>query len=609
MQFIVRILILLFLSSLCRLLFYVFNYQYFPSASIIDFIYGIRFDVSMICWMSFPLILFSALIAIKPIRNAAAYIARYYFLAVVLVIICLNFTDMGFYPFVYKRLTADSAGVASDGNDFINYLIPLIIDFWYLFLIGLGGFALFVKFEKKFVFPLPTWEKWRVLIFLPLIGLFILGARGGWQLKPITLIDASLGVPPENTSLVLNTPFTLFTTLYAGSEIAIDVMDSEEAKTIFSIDKSIQSKRKSLQKNVVILIMESFSKEYLEDGYMPFLDSLIQQGLYFNNAMANGKRSVDAVPAILASIPDLQSSSFIYSSYASNVVNSLPRVLKSQGYTTSFFHGGRTGTMGFDKFAALVGIEHYFGAEDYPDQSQFDGTWGIYDEPFFQFMVSELHSVKEPFFATFFSLSSHHPYKIPKKYEGVFPKGNLPIHESIGYADYALKCFFSAAKNESWYNNTLFVLMADHTSISNSSFYNSSLGMYRIPLLFFAPGDSTIKGEQNVIAQQCDVFPTVLSYLGEKEKIKSFGKNLLGRVDSNEYVLNRSSGVYYLYGNEGVYEATLDETKGYYLYTDSLKLNNLINENEVDSEWHKEVKARYQVYKDVFSTNSYLYND
>ncbi len=244
---------------------------------------------------------------------------------------------MGFYPFVYKRLTADSAGVASDGNDFINYLIPLIIDFWYLFLIGLGGFAFFVKFEKKFVFPLPTWEKWRVLIYLPLIGLFVLGARGGWQLKPITLIDASLGVPPENTSLVLNTPFTLFTTLYAGSEIAMDVMDSEAAKTIFSIDKSIEAKRKSLQKNVVILIMESFSKEYLEDGYMPFLDSLKQQGLYFNNAMANGKRSVDAVPAILASIPDLQSSSFIYSSYASNTVNSLPSVLKDKGIPPRFF--------------------------------------------------------------------------------------------------------------------------------------------------------------------------------------------------------------------------------------------------------------------------------
>lgn len=606
MQFIVRILILLFLSSGCRLLFYAFNHQYFPSAGIVDFVYGVRFDVSMICWMSFPLILFSALIAIKPIGRVAAYIARYYFLATVLLTICLNFTDMGFYPFVYKRLTADSAGVASDGNDFINYLIPLITDFWYLFLIGLGGFALFVKFEKKFVFPLPAWKKWLVLIYLPIIGLFVLGARGGWQLKPITLIDASLGVPPENTALVLNTPFTLFTTLYAGSEIVMDVMDSEEAHTIYSIDKFISAKRKESKKNVVILIMESFSKEYLEDGYMPFLDSLKDQGLYFNNAMANGKRSVDAVPAILASIPDFQSSSFIYSSYAGNTLNSLPNVLKSKGYNTSFFHGGRTGTMGFDKFAALVGIENYFGAEDYPDQSQLDGTWGIYDEPFFQYMVDELREVKEPFFSAFFSLSSHHPYKIPKKYKDVFPKGSLPIHESIGYADHALKEFFSAAKKQSWYDHTLFIIMADHTSISNSSFYNSSLGMYRIPLLFFSPSDSTLKGERDGIAQQCDVFPTVLSYLGGGETIKSFGNNLLGGIDSTQYVLNRSSGVYYLYGNQRVYEATLDEPKGIYLYTDSLKQNNLINENKDAYKLDKEVKARFQVYKEVFSTNSYF---
>lgn len=609
MQFAVRILILLFLSSFCRLLFYVFNHQYFPSASFVEFVYGVRFDASMICWMSFPLIVFSALSAVNPIGRIMNYISRYYFLIIVLIIICLNFTDMGFYPFVYKRLTADSAGVASDGNDFINYIIPLMIDFWYLFLIGLGGFAVFVWVEKKYVFTLSVWKKWTLFVYLPIIGLFVLGARGGWQLKPITLIDASLGVPPENTALVLNTPFTLFTTLYAGSDIEKDVMGSKEAKAIFSIDKKIIANRSESNKNVVILIMESFSKEYLEEGYMPFLDSLKQHGLYFNNAMANGKRSVDAVPAILASIPDLQSSSFIYSSYASNTINSLPSVLKKKGYKTSFFHGGRTGTMGFDKFAALAGVERYYGAEDYPNQNQFDGTWGIYDEPYFQFMVDELRKVKEPFFSTFFSLSSHHPYKIPKQYKGVFPKGSLDIHESIGYSDHALKLFFQSAEKESWYLNTLFVIMADHTSISDNNYYNSSLGMYRIPMLFFSPSDSTIKNESHQIAQQADVFPTVLSYLGINEEIKAFGKNLFETADSNHYVLNRSSGVYYLYDNNRVFEATLDESKGVYLYADSLKSNNMLEKITTATELENEVKARFQVYKDVFSTNGYFYTD
>lgn len=556
--------------------------------------------------MSFPLILFSSLMAVKSLEKIVSIINRVYYLLVALLIISLNFIDIGFYPFVFKRLTADATGIATNGNDLANYILPIMFDFWYLFVIGWGGFYFFMKWEKNKLFPIPFWKKWKVLYYIPIIPVFILGARGGWQLKPITLIDASLGVPPENATLVLNTPFTFFTTLYAGSEPELDVMDSKKAEAIFSIEKIIKPRKRSRKTNVVVLIMESFAKEYLEEGYMPFLDSLKNEGLYFTNAMANGKRSIDAVPAILASIPDLQSSSFIYSSYASNTVNSLPSVLKAHGYKTCFFHGGRTGTMGFDKFASLVGIEKYYGAEDYLDQSQFDGTWGIYDEPFFQFMINELNEVQQPFFSTFFSLSSHHPYKIPNQYEEVFPKGTLPIHESIGYADFALKQFFEAAKKQSWFSNTLFVILADHTSISNSSYYNSSLGMFRIPLLFYSASDTTLSKINTAIAQQCDVFPSVLSYVGIEDKVKTFGRNLFQEDLSGGYVLNRSSGIYYLYDDEKVFATTMDQQKGYFNLNDSLKTVNLLDSiNNMDSIMNQ-VKSRYQVYKDEFSRNQYF---
>ncbi len=136
----------------------------------------------------------------------------------------------------------------------------------------------------------------------------------------------------------------------------------------------------------------------------------MQQGLTFTNAFANGKRSIEALPSILSSLPAIMDNAFVTSLYSSNPIESLAAILKNKGYQTSFFHGGKNGTMGFDNFTKLVGIDAYFGLNEYPNEEDYDGNWGIYDEPYLQYFCNQISLMKEPFFTSVFTLSSHHPY-------------------------------------------------------------------------------------------------------------------------------------------------------------------------------------------------------
>ena len=137
--------------------------------------------------------------------------------------------------------------------------------------------------------------------------------------------------------------------------------------------------------------------------------------------------------------------SYLTSTYGENKLSSIASSLVSKGYSSAFFHGGYNGTMNFDNYTKKVGYRHYYGKNQYNDDRDYDGNWGIYDEPFLQYTVKQLDTISKPFVATVFTLSSHHPYKIPEQHKGSFPKGTMIVHETVGYTDYALKRFFESA--------------------------------------------------------------------------------------------------------------------------------------------------------------------
>jgi phosphoglycerol transferase MdoB-like AlkP superfamily enzyme len=458
-----------------------------------------------------------------------------------------------------------------------------------------------------------TWRFYpaQSLIFLFSLLLSVIAIRGGIQAgPPISQITAANMVGTANVALATNTPFTIYRTI-GKSYIREKPYFSAEAlaERISPVHELDPARGPFDSKNVVIIVMESLSREYLarpvgNEGLTPFLDALIARGLFFTQAYANAKRSQDAIPSILASIPSLMENAYISSVYSSNNLESLASTLAQKGYHTSFFHGGQTGTMGFNYFCGAAGVQEYYGMAEYPDKNNFDGDWGIFDEPFFQFFAQKLDNTPQPFFALFFTLTSHHPYPLPEKYKPVFKEGKHPIFKTIQYADHALEKFFETAEKMAWYKDTLFVITADHTMYGQSPFYKSDLGKYAIPLLFFSPGDARLQGKDDVIVQQLDIMPTVLDYLNYDRPFFSLGESVFD-ASRKGFSISYNAGIYqYIQGRHLLH---FDGEKSLALYdfeNDRLQENNLIDSDAgVLEEIEDNCKAFIQTYNHALLNN------
>ena len=323
----------------------------------------------------------------------------------------------------------------------------------------------------------------------------------------------------------------------------------------------------------------------------------MKKSLVFENSYANGKKSIEALPAILASIPALSENPYITSQYSTNRINSTASILKSKDYHSSFFHGGKNGTMGFDNFIEICGIENYYGRNEYNNESDFDGNWGIYDEEFFQFFAKNLSIFSEPFFSVIFSLSSHHPYSIPPKYEDKFKQGKLKIHQAIQYTDFSLQKFFETVSQTSWYANTLFVITADHTEKHEHKKFTTKTGIYEIPLIFFHPSDSNLVGTSKLECQQIDIMPSVLDYLNYEKEFLSFGNSVFDSSNTGMAV-NYLNNIYQLIENNHVLQYDKSKTVGLYnLEKDSLLKKNLKKtKNEFVENLNNHLKGIIQSY-------------
>ena len=311
-------------------------------------------------------------------------------------------------------------------------------------------------------------------------------------------------------------------------------------------------------------------------------------------------KSIDGMPSVLSGIP-MFVEPFFLTPASLNTVSSIGGELKKKGYYTAFFHGADNGSMGFEAFARTVGYTNYYGRTEYneanPGNKDFDGHWGIWDEKFFQFFANALSTFQQPFAAALFSLSSHHPFAVPTEYEGIFPKGNKAIRQCIGYTDNALKLFFEKVSKEPWYKNTLFVFTADHTNSQERPEYETESGLFSVPIVFYQPGTDLKGYRKEVIAQQIDIMPTVLGYLGYDKPYISFGCDLLNTQPEDTYAVNYINGIYQFF--KGEYLLHFDGQKSIAMYafkTDKLLEHNLLGEVAGQQQMEDELKAIIQQY-------------
>lgn len=536
------------IMMLNRLVFLAFNYSHFSEIGISDFIYGMRFDLLAIGFGLLPV----SILALDGqwLFGKFKVFIKYYFIFLLSLFSFLNYIDVIYFNFSLKRTTWDIFHYISTGDDTTSMLPRFLVDYWYMVVIWVITILL-IRSGTGFIFRSHQFRKEKIFT-RSLYGVFtavmvLISLRGGFQLKPLNIMDASRYTSSQNIPLVLNTPFTLIKTM--GKEnLTVPAYFAAESEMLSYFDPlfTVQGDKTS-KKNVVVIIMESLSKEYIGfynqgQGYTPFLDSLMLFSTVFDNAWANGKRSIEALPAIFSAIPNLMNEAYNTSPYAGNKIESLASILKRQNYSGHFFHGGKNGTMGFDSYARLAGFDHYYGLDEYPEKNDFDGSWGVYDIPYFQYFASRQNELKQPFLSVVFSLSAHHPYKLPAGFEGQCPEGKLPIHKMIFYSDIALKKYFNRIKGEEWYRNSIFILTADHTAQSVSPEYGTSLGVYAIPLILFDPSESTgkIVGKTT---QQADICPTLLETLDIPCEALFFGQSALDSA-SEGFAINYLQGIY-----------------------------------------------------------------
>ena len=198
------------------------------------------------------------------------------------------------------------------------------------------------------------------------------------------------------------------------------------------------------------------------------------------------------MPSILSSIP-MFVEPFFTTSASLNEVSGIAEELENIGYSSAFFHGAPNGSMGFQAFANTTGFDRYYGMDEFCEEKKFggkeehDGTWAIWDEPFLQYYADAMNNIQEPFVTSVFTASSHHPFNIPERYSEQFKGGEDPFLKCVQYTDYSLRRFFEYAKKQDWYNNTLFVITADHTNHSLEERYRTASGMMEVPVIFFSP--------------------------------------------------------------------------------------------------------------------------
>ena len=619
---------------LSRILYLLINYSYFA----VDMTYGhllelfmggLVFDTSAILITNSLYIVLMLLPWHGKETHIYHQVCKWVFLIINSLALFVNCCDAVYFRYTMRRTTTTIFNeFSNEGNLGLIFFNEMVNHFYLVFIFGVIVWVIY-KFYRSTRLRQRHFVWWQYDIAMLLSLLFVApftvaGIRGGFTtaVRPITISNANQYADhPIEAALVLNTPFSLYRTIGKNVFVVPDYFNPKDLEVIYSpihqpdieSNDSLDSDTSFVRKNVVVLIVESFGREYigalnksLDDGrykgYTPFVDSLIARSVTFTHSYCNGRKSIDGMPSILSSIP-MFVEPFFLTPASMNHVSGIARLLGNEGYETAFFHGAQRGSMGFQAFANATGFKAYYGREDFNADSRFgndddfDGTWAIWDEPFLQYYGAKMSEMKEPFMTAVFTASSHHPYVVPEKYQDVYPEEGLIIHKCIRYTDMAIGKFFERVSHEPWFNNTIFVLTSDHTNLSDHAYYQTDLGGFCSPIIIYEPGNqSRIPEIQDKIAQQIDILPTVMGMLHYPRPYFAFGIDLFNTPPEETWAVNYLNGIYQYVKKEHVLQFDGEKTIGIYALSDSLMQNNL-NGQLPDQPWmEQDLKAIIQQY-------------
>lgn len=611
------------LLATCRMIFVLTNFELYSTAfennSLWQMAKGaLLFDTSTVCYLNIGYLV----VLLFPLHykegKVADAVAKWLFIVPNTVGTVANLCDCVYVPFTGRRTTWNVFSEFGNEENMGSIIGNEIINHWWLVLVGI----LIIWFTYKLYTPakrdkrrVKKYYMQQVCTLVAIAPLLVFGMRGGIgkAVRPITISNANQYVSsPGDAAIILNTPFSIIRTIGKKAFVEKNYFTNEELESIFTPVQHIKGATEKNRRNVVIFIVESFGKEYIgaynprsNGSLTPFLDSLITKSRSYIYSYGNGRKSIDGMPSVLSGIPMFVEPFFLTPASLNNV-SGIAGELKKEGYSSAFFHGAPNGSMGFQAFANATGFEKYYGMDEFCTSTKHrgmddhDGTWAIWDEPFLQYYAECMNELQEPFVTSVFTASSHHPFKIPDEYKEIYTEKEDPFLKCVQYTDHALARFFEYAKQQEWYNNTLFVITADHTNHSIEPKYKTTGGWFEVPVIFFSPtGDAPFAPgiDSTTIAQQIDIMPTVLEYIGYSKPFVAFGKSLISTTPENSYAVNYTNEVYQYY--KGDYILLFDGDKSIAMYDirhDPLMSENLIGACDVKESMETELKAIIQQY-------------
>ena len=600
---------------------------------------GLRFDLSTSAYILIP---FSALIFIPYISWKDTYM-KILFLCnlcwLILVDIYL-FVDLQYYPFASRHLSFELFNTTGDilsmvKTGWLEYAPQVLFLFLFLTGISFAYLLLSKRLLKKFSYSGYSFVRKIIsesAAFLIVLILSAVMARGGIQMKPITLSDSANFSSQFLQHLALNGVYTTLRTFYSmrenmemkgwkkrycsqkealqnGQAMIISPEKEEVPDQAYPLYRHFKYGEKDFKPlNVVIIIMESWSGKYVgalggvEDA-TPFFSRISGKGVLFRNFFSNGQRSIEAISAIITSVPP--SGGMVLSrsgAFAQMPVKFLPTLLKEKSYKTFFIHGAKRGSMGFDGLLKQTGIDTYISKEDIMKEGgRDDGIWGIYDEDAFLFADRLFEKQKGPFLAVIFSLSSHMPYKLPSErfryYKPEVP--NYGFLNVLRYSDYALSRFFNEAAKKEYFNNTIFIIVGDHTE--GESTRNNLYEKFSVPGLLYSPSHLKPMVITKAVTQ-VDLMPTILDVLRSSDDYASFGKSAFSSKPGIGLLSYGDSDVFVKDGR--IVASSMNNVEETYNYL--LPSKNVLPENEEKLVDLRREKGYYlQLFHDLIMTNKF----
>ena len=523
---------------------------------------GLRFDLSSTSILLFiPIVLLIFPLRITGHLFFRRFVASVIYLELVAMIIFLT-SDYMYFSFVKRHITNELLFLLNDSEYLMTEVSVKLLPIIFLIVLTILFYPLFLKVTcpKK-----PEVQRSMLSFVLILLVLIVVG-RGGFQRKPIAVIDAYQYGSASQGHLILNGIFTAshfsisskFIERTAGEEkLYLDTLDLPVSTTPdYPLERTNVQSGMSPKKNVVMIMIESLSSKYIDYlsgqnyGVTPNIDRFARNGLVFENFFANGQRSVDGAQSILTGIPPLPGMPDITA--LSVNYSSLGQLASDNHYRTIFLTTTLRESFSMDLIAGAAGFDDYHGLEDYPlllnyiDAADRPLGW---DYEAFMYLLKQLEGEKSNYVAFVNPCSDHTPFARMQEpfnqYEhGTDTEGGYL--NMLHYTDWALGEFINEYKKRKDFEETVFIITADHALPHFQGV--EPYGKFRIPLIIYSPKNIS-PGRSQMFASQIDLFPTIIKLLDLEGKYSAIGKNILDTEKS--FAVVKDGALLEIFSKEG----------------------------------------------------------